>query len=183
MFFNNKMNLMVMLMILCLGTVFAQGQMQQMPQQQNPAQQLYMEYQQLSQQLQQIQQQAMQTEPLATEGEQLDQKITDAMVENNPEIQTSLDKRENLISQYQTAQQAGDQAKLQQLQQEFQQVNQKIQSVQQQVMAQPELKADVEAYQEKVMTKMEEINPEVPQMLTRMETIGQQLSQMQQGGQ
>ncbi len=183
MFFNKKMNMMVMLMILCISTVFAQGQMQQQPQQQSQAQQLYMEYQQLQQQLQQLQQQAMSEGKLAEQGEALDAKITDAMLENNPDIQSSLDKRDDIIAQFQQAQQSGDQTKIQQLNQKYQTVNQKIQAEQQKVMGQPEIKEDVDDYQKKVMSKMEELNPDVQQMMDRMREIGAMLSAMQQQGQ
>lgn len=184
MLFKQKISSIMTILMLCVSISFAQGQLQQTPQQQpqNEAQQLYMEYNQLNQQLQQLQQQAMADEQIAQQGEALDEKITDAMVEKNPKIQETLDKRDELINNYQAAQQSGDQEKIQQLNQEFQAVSQKIQTEQQQVMSNPELKSDVEAFQETVMNKMEEINPEVPQLMNRMQEIRAQLSAMEQQG-
>ncbi|RJP58457.1 MAG: hypothetical protein QY331_01225 [Melioribacteraceae bacterium] len=176
--FLKKRNIISMIMILCLSTIFAQGQMQQ--DQSSEAQLLFQEYNQLNQQIQQLQQQAMNDENIAQKGEALDKEITDAMVKNNPEIKKSLDKRDNIISQYQAAEQSGDQQKMQSLGQEFQSVSQIIQTEQQKVIQQPEIGSHLQEFETLVMQKMEAINPETPQLLSKLEQLRNKLMTMQQ---
>lgn len=178
--FKNTFNIVAMIMILCLSTTLAQGQS---PQQLPPeVQQLYQEYAQLNQQLQQLQQQAMQDEKIASKGEALDKKIREAMIANNPDIKATLDKRDEIMEKYQTAQQAGDQNTLMQLQQSFQGISQTIKSEQQKVLQQPELQSDMQEFQTMVRNKMEEINPNTSQIISRLQDIQTKIMTMQQQG-
>lgn len=176
--FLKKRNIISIIMILCFSTIFAQGQLQQG--QPSEAQLLYQEYAQLNQQIQQLQQQAMNDENVAQKGEALEKEITDAMLQNNPEIQKSLDKRDNIISQYQSAEQSGDQEKMQSLGQDFQSVTQIIQTEQQKVIQQPEIGLHLQEFETLVMQKMESINPETPQLMAKLEQLRNKLMTMQQ---
>lgn len=178
MVFHKKTNLMVILMILCFSTIFAQGQTPQTTPDPE-TQKLYQEYGQLNQQLQQLQQQAMADEKIAEKGEALDKKMTAAMVVNNPQIQETLDQRDKIISQYETAQQSGDQQTLMQLGQQFQSISQKIQVEQQKVMQNPELQTEMLEFESMVMNKMEEINPNAPQLISQMQALRDKLMSAQ----
>jgi cell fate (sporulation/competence/biofilm development) regulator YlbF (YheA/YmcA/DUF963 family) len=164
-------------MILCLSTIFAQGQLQ--PQQDEETQKLYQEYNQLNQQLQQLQQEALSDEDIAQKGEALNNKITGAMVEKNPQIKETLDDRDKLIADYETAQQSGDQEALEQLGQQYQALSEKIETEQQKVMQNPELQTELQKFESLVMTKMEEINPSTPQLFGQMETLRNKLISQQ----
>ena len=176
--FLKKRNIVLIGMILCYSTFFAQGQMQQGPS--SEAQLLFQEYNQLNQQIQQLQQQAMNDEKISQKGEALEKEINKAMLKNNPEIKKSLDKRDNIISQYQSAEQSGDQQKMQSLGQEFQSVSQIIQTEQQKVIQEPEIGSQLQEFETLVMQKMESINPETPQLMAKLEQLKNKLMTMQQ---
>ncbi|MCZ7602971.1 MAG: hypothetical protein M5R37_08885 [Melioribacteraceae bacterium] len=91
-----------------------------------------------------------------------------------------MDKRDNIISQYQAAEQSGDQQKMQSLGQEFQSVSQIIQTEQQKVIQQPEIGSHLQEFETLVMQKMEAINPETPQLLSKLEQLRNKLMTMQQ---
>lgn len=178
---KSKLSIIIMFMILCFSTTFAQGQPQTQSQEQTEAQQLYQEYAQLNQQLQQLQQQAMQDESISKKGEALDKKVRDAMIANNPDIKSTLDKRDEIMAKYQEAQQAGDQETLMQLSQSFQSISKTIQAEQQKVMQQPELQSELQDFQTILKAKMEEINPNTSQIISRLQELQAKLMSIQQG--
>lgn len=165
----------VTLILFVTVSVFAQSQQQP----QSEGQQLYQEYIQINQQVQQIQQQAMADEDIQNMTQEFSDKLEAAIVEENPELQSAVDKKNELIDQFEKAQQAGDQEQLQQISQDYEAVNQELQPAQQQIMQQEEFRTEAQEIETAVMAKMEEINPETPQLLAKMNELRTKLQQMQ----
>jgi hypothetical protein len=143
---------------------------QALPQQQmDPeAMALMTEAQQIQQQLQPIQQQAMQDEALAGRLADLQTRIEAAMREENPDV---FEQMEAFEADFMAAQEAGDQERAQAIAMEAQGTQQEIQSLQQTVLARPEIREPIEAFEEAQRARMIEIDPAAGELMDRMDEI------------
>ena len=156
------------------STVLAQMQPQ------NQMQQLFQEYQQLNRSLQQIQYQALQDTLLADKSDKLSTKIEEEIIKNNPDLKGKIDRRNEIINQFQNVQEGGNQANVQSLQQEFQTLTQELTPYQQKAMQNEELRDMSIELENEMLEKMKEINPQTPEIISRIEEIGRQVQALQQ---
>lgn len=141
------------------------------------------EIQAINGRLQELQQQALQDSALGAEQEALGESIRTAMTEADPTLEASMARVEQLQAEAAAAQQAGDNARLNQLGAEVQQIEMKFVQAQQQALATPALGAQLEAFQTRLEAKMSELDPEAPQLIARFQELQERLaSAMQTGG-
>lgn len=141
------------------------------------------EFQQLNTRLQQTQMQALQgSAELQSEQQELQESIRSAVVETDPAMEAKIDSLPELQQAAMAAQQAGDTARIQTIMAKGRRIQAQVQQAQQDVMEQEELAQEVEAFQERLMTAMEEIDPEIGTVVDRLETLSARLQAMQIGG-
>ena len=144
-------------------------------------QQIYMEYQQINQKLQSVQQQAMADSEIAEKSRKFSDKLDSAMVKENPSDKGKLEKRNEIINNFQEAQKTGDKEKMMKLQQDYKSVSQELMVHQQKVMENEKLQKEGKELNNVLVQKMTQIDPEVPNLIGRLELLGKKLQQgMQQ---
>lgn len=153
---------------------------QQQPQQDERSQQLYNEYSQITATLQQTQEEALQDDEVVEIQNELEQKIKVAMIEENPKVEQKFEKRDNLIDDFRVAQQEGDQEKLASIQEQYHLLTQEIKTVEDKVNEKPEIKKESQKFEEKVIEKMEEINPDVPDLMTKLTQLKEEIQNLDQ---
>jgi hypothetical protein len=141
---------------------------------------LYQEFMQLNQQLQQIQQQALSDKDIEAMNLDFSDRLEAAMIEEEPEIKSTINKRNQLIEKFEKERDNASQEQLEEIRNEFEEVTQKLQPMQELILQKEEFQSDIHKIENAVMDKMEEINPETPQMLARMNELGLKLQQMQE---
>lgn len=129
---------------------------------------LIMEMQEIQQKLGPIQQQAMQDATLMSTLQDLQERIESGMRAENP---TLMDRVDTFQSDMMAAQEAGDQERLQQMMMEAQGLQQEMQALQSHVLDQPDIRADVEAFEAAQRARMIEIDPEAEALLDRADEI------------
>lgn len=139
------------------------------------------ELQQLHGRLEAIQAQALADPTLSAQQEELGTSIRAAMEAIDPALPQSMTRIQALESEAATAQQAGDQARLEQIGAEAQQIQAQFLNAQQQALQKPELAAQVEAFQVTLEAKMKEVDPEAEQLIARFQELEQKLSAAMQG--
>lgn len=133
--------------------------------------------------LQELQQQALQDSSLSAEQAALGESIRAAMEAADPTLEASMARVEQLQGEAAAAQQQGDAARLNELGAEVRQIEMKFVQAQQQALAEPELSAQLEAFQTRLEARIAELDPEAPQLIARFQQLQEQLaSAMQAGG-
>jgi maltodextrin utilization protein YvdJ len=155
-------------------TIYSQKQ-----QQMDEGQQIYMQYSLLNQQLQELQQQALSDDKIAEQGQALNDKINSIVISNHPDAEQLMSQRNQIIEDFQKAQETENQEKQMELQGQYQKVNQKIELYQNEVVQQPEIQAEVMNFEQVVMNKMEELNPNVEEMINRLQDLRTKLEALQ----
>lgn len=155
-------------------TIYSQKQ-----QQLDEGQQIYMQYSLLNQQLQELQQQALSDDKIAEQGQALNDKINSIVISNHPDAEQLMSQRNQIIEDFQKAQETENQEKQMELQGQYQKVNQKIELYQNEVVQQPEIQAEVMNFEQVVMNKMEELNPNVEEMINRLQDLRTKLEALQ----
>lgn len=140
---------------------------------------LYDQYMQINVQLQQIQQQALADKEIESMNRQFSEKIESVIIKENPELETSIEKRNELIDKFEASRETASQEKLDQLKAEFDLVAQELQTAQQDVIQRDEFKKELKEIEDAVINKMEEINPETPALFAKMNELGGKLQKMQ----
>jgi hypothetical protein len=143
----------------------------------NDLQKTYLEYQLIKQKLQILQQQALLDSGIAQQGARFSNKLDSAMVKQNPSIKEKLKKRDKIIDSFTEAQKNGNEEKMLELQKQLQSVTDELQTHQQVALKDKKLQDEGEKLGEAVVKKMTEIDPQVPDMLARLEILGQKLQQ------
>lgn len=155
-------------------TIYSQEQ-----QQMDEGQQLYLQYSLLNQQLQELQQQALSDDKIAEQGQALNDRINSIVISNHPDAEQLMSQRNQIIEDFQKAQETENQEKQMELQGQYQEVNQKIELYQNEVVQQPEIQAEVMNFEQVVMNKMEELNPDVEEMINRLQDLRTKLEALQ----
>lgn len=149
--------------------------------QQPPAeeeQEIRQELQQIEQQLRQIEDRAMQEDPsLQERQEALNDLVVETMTEIDPSVEGKIERLEGLRSELQTAQQAQDMEKMQELMTEGQQIQKEIVPAQQAAMEDERVAGEIEEFKTQVTSKMEEIEPKTPTLIARAEELARRLQQ------
>lgn len=140
---------------------------------------LYNQYMEINVQLQQIQQQALADKEIESMNRQFSEKIESVIIKENPELETSIEKRNELIDKFEASRETASQEKLDELKTEFDLVAQELQAAQQDVIQREEFRNELKEIEDAVINKMEEINPETPALFAKMNELGGKLQKMQ----
>lgn len=166
-----KTSLLTILLLLSNGMLFAQTQGEDF-------QKLYSEYMETEQRLQMIQQQAFEDDNVAKHAEEYSSFMDKKLREMDTRAGELIDQREETIDLIQAAQQEGDFETLQGLQGGYQQINQELTPYLQQAMADPEVQEKRFEFEQVLIGKMEDIDPETLSLFEKMEELTQKLESL-----
>lgn len=154
---------------------------------QNPSQQQMQQWmtelQQIHGKLEAIQAKAIQDPQLQAAQESLGTEIKTAMEKADPTLPESMQRVQALESEALKAQQAGDQAKLQQLAQEAQSIQARFMEAQAKAFQQPEIATRLEAFQTRLETRMVEVDPAASDLIQRFKELEGKLAAAMQAPQ
>ena len=136
---------------------------------------LFQQYMMVYQQVQQIQQQALSDENITSMTDAFTTKVEAEMIKKNPDMQPLLDKKNELIAAYDETEKAGDKEQLEKIEAEFRPVAQQLMAAQQEILEQDEFKAEAEKIDMALQKKMEEINPQIQQLISNMNELKSQI--------
>ena len=138
-------------------------------------QKMYIEYQLINMKLQSIQQQALSDSEIAEKTEKFGEALDSAMVKKNPSIKEKLIKRDAIINDLEEAQQNGDKDKISKLQNDYKSISDELQPHQQNALEDEGLRNKGEKLNKALVKKMTEIDPEVPNLFSRLEVLSEKL--------
>ncbi len=174
MLFKNRLFYVIVIVMMFSTIIYSQSQ-----QQMDEGQQLYLQYSLLNQQLQELQQQALSDDKIAEQGQALNDKINSIVKSNHADAEQLMSQRDQIIDDFQKAKDAGNQEKQMELQGEYKEVNQKIELYQNEVVQQPEIQSEVMNFEQVVLNKMKELNPDVETMINRLQNLRSELEALQ----
>lgn len=143
------------------------------------AEEIYQEYLQISQQLQQIQQEAFADKDIENMSKDFSEKLESAIVQDNKDLEPVIEKRKQLIDEFNQIQDTASEVQLKEIQTEFRELSLKLQPAQEKALQKKDIMSDAEELEKAVFEKMEEINPEISLLLQRMNVLENQLQQLQ----
>ena len=173
---------------LMTGLAVSASAQQPSPEQIQKINQLQAELHQVNARIQAAQQKAHE-EPAVREARvAYETTLNKVMVKQDPEIATVLEQREQLLSRimdHPDIQKAPDQRSPEFMQevQRYQSLEQRLQPVARQASADPAVTESREEYQEKLISQMEKVDPETPQLLAARDNIVRQYEQVMQQAQ
>ena len=173
MFYNKVIKLLGLILFISAAGIFAQD----IQDSTKNLQKVYSEYQQISQRLQSVQQQALADSVLAEKGKNFSRNLDSAMIKDDPSAKEKISKRDKIINGFQEAQKNGDNEKLMKLQQDYKSIIQELQVHQQKAMENEKLQQEGKELNDALVQKMTKIDPQVPQLIARLEVLGKQLQQ------
>ena len=138
------------------------------PQPQAPAQ---TEMQQIQARLQQIQARALQDPALKAGQDSIGTEMTATMERLDPTFKAQAARAEALKAEVTAAQAAKDNAKLNQLAAEATQLQQGFASARQRAMQDAAMAARIKSFQERIVAKMAELEPETQTLLARLQEL------------
>lgn len=131
-----------------------------------------MEVQEIQQRLGPIEQEAMQDPELTAQLESIQQQVETAMRAEDEEL---FDRMDELEAEFTEAQEAENQERIQEISQEAQGMQMQLQEIQQRVLEDPELQAEIDAFEEARRARMIEIDPEAGELMDRIDEIMDEL--------
>lgn len=134
-------------------------------------QQWMTELQQIHGKLEAIQAKAAEDPQLRAAQESLGTEIRTAMEKADPTLPTSMQRVQTLESEAVQAQQAGDQAKLEQLAREAQTIQARFMEAQAKAFQQPEIATRLEAFQTRLESRMVEVDPAASGLIQRFKEL------------
>jgi len=149
----------------------AQQQQRQATPAEQQMQQWVAELRQLNGKLEEIQAKAMQDAQLRSAQASLGEEIRAAMAKADPQLQMHLQRMQALETEGRRAQQAGDQAKFQQLAREAHGIQARLLQAQQTVFQQPAIAARMEAFQSRLEARMAQVDPQAPTLIRRFQEL------------
>jgi hypothetical protein len=174
---STKRALLVAFLGLALPATLAAQQRAAAPMQQQAGpneqqvQQWVTELRQLHGKLEEIQDRAMQDPQLQAAQARLGEEIKVAMEKADPQLPATMQRMSVLEAEAIKAQQGGDEAKLRQLAQEAQGLQVRFVETQAQVFQQPAMAAKLEAFQQRLETRMAQVDPQAPTMIRRFQEL------------
>jgi chromosome segregation ATPase len=138
------------------------------PQQQTPAQ---AEMQQIQAQLQQIQQRVLQEPAIKAAQDSVGTEMTATMERLDPTYRAQVARAEALKAEVAAAQTAKDNAKLNQLAAEATQLQQGFASARQRAVQDPAMAARIKGFQERIVARMTEVDPQTQTLLARLQEL------------
>lgn len=172
------------LFILCAAPASAQDVQQQLQQQvPDSVQELMAEFQEKQVRLQGIQQQALEgSEELQEREAELEEWIESEMRAIEPDMDSLSGRLEAMEAEAQTAQASQDQERLQEIMAEAQGTVSRLQTAQMQVLERDDVQEELEQYQNALLDEMKSLDPEVDQLVERLEELAMVLQSMQGPG-
>lgn len=138
------------------------------------------EYKEISSRLMNLQQQALSDLNVSKKAEQFSQNLEQAMIEEDSSLQSKIERREEIITEFEEADKTGNQAQALNLQQEYEEITQELMVHQQKVLENnEELRKKGEELENTLYEKMKEIDPEVPKLVSRLETLNNQIRNLE----
>jgi len=147
------------------------------------AQVLITEMQQIQSQLRPMQEQALQDPELREAGDSLGESLLSAMEELEPETRSLIARINELAPQLQAAQEAQDQERFMTLVTEAGEIDQLLQITRSEATERPDILRLVEAFEDRVQSRMVADNPSAAGLLERLEALNGQLTVLLQGAQ
>jgi len=129
-----------------------------------------------------LQSKAMEDPELREEFRALEKAIDDAMVAWDAKIPEHRHRLGELEKEYRVAEDAGNEEEKKALMEEGSALNTKVHQARTQALANPDIVAKMAAFQDHVLARMAEIDPEAKELIDRANTIAQQLSGGSSGG-
>lgn len=158
------------------GSASAQEEAPPVPIPADSMQAAIMEFQTLRQRLAEVQQEALQDSALSTRQAELQELVAQTLFATYPELEEAAERLPALQNEAQAAQAAGDTTRLQAIVQEGQQIQMELQEAQAEVIEQPEIASQVEAFQDDMMAVMKQVDPEIEDVLQRLQLLASRLS-------
>lgn len=135
------------------------------------------EYNLISQRLNIVQQQALADDEIVKKSDAFTKKLESEMIKKNPGVREKLEHRNSIISDYDNARKMNDEKKMLDLEEEFKTLSGEILIHQMEAMQNLELRDEGDKLEAAVLGKMQELDPEVPQLIARLESLEKQLKE------
>jgi predicted nuclease with TOPRIM domain len=143
----------------------------------NSPEDLMAEYQQVQERLGRLQAQAIQeNEELEARRTQVDGLVTAAMSEINPESEAQIERLSVLSDEMMVAQQAQDSARLQEIMTEAMSIRAELGAAQAAAVGRADVQMEIQSFEEDLMARVVEIDPDAPGLLARLEELTEVLS-------
>lgn len=153
------------------------------PQLPDSIQSLVQEFQTLRTHLGQVQDSALKATPALQEAQtEIQELIEEKMVEERPSLEADMERLEALRDEAAAAQQAQDQARLQELMQEGTQLRNQLEAAQSAAMEREEVQERMESFEAEMRVAMSDIDADIDEALARMEEVASRLQAFQNGG-
>ncbi len=133
---------------------------------------LMAEYQQIQQRLAQVQERAMTDDSLRAAYTSLQDRVEGHMLAADPELREKQSRLQSLGQDLMNARQTGDEEAARTITAEGNALQTGLQQLQADALSDEAIAAELAGFQEKVQTRMAEIDPETPDMIARVEEIG-----------
>jgi hypothetical protein len=166
------------MLVLACGLVPAAASAQQAP---ADLQALRAELQEVETQLVPLQQQALEDEALASQQAEVTAAVRSAMIAENPELEARLDRMGEIMTEARAAQAAGDAERIVALTTEAQEIQPVIAAAQERALAQPEIAAQVDAFQTALHARMAEIDAGASTLLQRRQDLVNRIREAEGG--
>lgn len=138
---------------------------------------LMAEYQQVQERLGRLQVQAIQeSEELEARRTELDGLVTAAMNEINPESDAQIERLSVLSDEAMAAQEAQDSARLQEIMTEAMAIRSELEAAQTAAVGRDDVQMEIQSFEEELMARVVEIDPDAPGLLVRLEELTAVLS-------
>ncbi len=136
------------------------------------------EYQQVEARLGQLQVQVIQEDAeLQTRRSAIDEMVLAAMVEINPESQAHIDRLSELSEEATVAQQAQDNESMQSIMNEAMTIRSALDAAQSEAILREDVRSEIQSFEEVLMEKVVEIDPEARDLVIRLEELAAELTE------
>lgn len=139
------------------------------------------EYKEISTRLMDLQKQALSDLEVSKKAEDFSKNLEREMVKQDSSVLGKINRREEIVDKFEEADKTGNQMEAMNLQQEYQEITQELMVYQQNVLDNNEdLKKEGEDLENSLYEKMKEIDPEVPKLVARLETLNNQIRNLEE---
>jgi adenylate kinase family enzyme len=143
---------------------------------QKERQKIIEEYQQISSRLMELQRQALSDIKIAEQAENFSRNLEEAMVQEDSSVLMQINRREEIIEQFEETGNNDNKTTALNLQQEYQEITQNLMVYQQRVLTNNEgLREEGDKLEKALFEKMKELDPGVPELVARLETLGSKI--------
>ncbi len=141
------------------------------------------EYQEMQSRLGQLQVQVIRENPdLEAHRSAIDELVSEAMMEFDPETETHIARLEALSEEAMAAQRAQDAETMQTLMGEIVQIRAALNAAQAAAVAREDVRSEIESFEAALMLKLREVDPEAPGLAARLEELRELLQAGGAGG-